>query len=42
MNSVFTLGLSYHPNRLLELVTFRVVLGVLFSVSGDGANRRQA
>jgi drug/metabolite transporter (DMT)-like permease len=35
MNSVFTLGLSYYMNRLLELITARVVLGVVISVAGS-------
>ena len=35
MNSVFTLALSYHMNRLLELITVRVVAGVLVSVAGS-------
>jgi hypothetical protein len=34
MNSVFTLALSYHMNRLLELITFRLVLGVAISLGG--------
>jgi drug/metabolite transporter (DMT)-like permease len=34
MNSVFTLGLSYHMNRLLELITPRVALGVAISLAG--------
>ena len=34
MNSVFTLVLSYHMNRVLELITYRVVLGVAISLLG--------
>ncbi len=34
MNSVLTLGLSYHMNRMLELITMRVVIGVCISVLG--------
>jgi drug/metabolite transporter (DMT)-like permease len=34
MNSVFTLALSYHMNRLLELITWRLVLGVAISLAG--------
>ncbi len=35
MNSVFTLGLSYYMNRTMELITPRVVVGVLISVVGS-------
>ncbi len=35
MNSVFTLGLSYYMNRVLELINTRVVLGVAISVAGS-------
>jgi drug/metabolite transporter (DMT)-like permease len=35
MNSVFTLGFSYFMNRTLELITPRVVLGVVISVVGS-------
>jgi drug/metabolite transporter (DMT)-like permease len=35
MNSVFTLGLSYYMNRSMEMITPRVVLGVVISVAGS-------
>lgn len=34
MNSVFTLVLSYRLNRALELITLRVVIGILTSLAG--------